>query len=185
MIALGCNRIIMGRQSQLGPTDPQLVFANRQFSAHSIVRQFEEAKADIAKDAALAHAWAPILQSFGPVQQEARKAIGYGRKLVQKWLEKYMFASRSDSAELAEKAAASFDSEDHGSHGSRIDRETARRHGLEIADLEKNQNFQDKVLTLYHLSTIVFEQGPSMKFIVSSNKRMWIKDLQTAAMAQH
>ena len=186
MIALGCNRIIMGRQSQLGPTDPQLVFRNRQFSAHSIVSQFEEAKADIAQDAALAHAWAPVLQSYGPaLLQEARKAIGYGQNLVQKWLGKYMFASRSDSAELAKRAAASFDSEDHGSHGSRIDRETARRHGLEIADLEDSQNFQDKVLTLYHLSTIVFEQGPSMKFIVSSNKRTWIKDLQTAAMAQH
>ena len=33
MIALGCNRIIMGRQSQLGPTDPQLIVGNRSFSA--------------------------------------------------------------------------------------------------------------------------------------------------------
>lgn len=40
MIALGCNRIIMGRQSQLGPTDPQLIVGNRSFSAHSIVEQF-------------------------------------------------------------------------------------------------------------------------------------------------
>ena len=42
MIALGCDRIIMGRQSQLGPTDPQLIIGNRPFSAHSIVDQFEE-----------------------------------------------------------------------------------------------------------------------------------------------
>jgi len=25
MIALGCDRVFMGRQSQLGPTDPQLI----------------------------------------------------------------------------------------------------------------------------------------------------------------
>lgn len=31
MIALGCDRIIMGRQSQLGPTDPQLIVGDRPF----------------------------------------------------------------------------------------------------------------------------------------------------------
>ena len=31
MIALGCDRIVMGRQSQLGPTDPQLIVGNRPF----------------------------------------------------------------------------------------------------------------------------------------------------------
>ena len=40
MIALGCDNIIMGRQSQLGPTDPQLLIGNRLYSAHSIVDQF-------------------------------------------------------------------------------------------------------------------------------------------------
>ena len=41
MIALGCDWVIMGRQSQLGPTDPQLMVENRLFSAHSIVEPFE------------------------------------------------------------------------------------------------------------------------------------------------
>lgn len=56
MIALGCDRIVMGRQSQLGPTDPQLIVGNRPFSAHSIVDQFEEAKTNIASNPVLAHA---------------------------------------------------------------------------------------------------------------------------------
>lgn len=34
MIALGCDRIVMGRQSQLGPTDPQLIIGSRPYSAH-------------------------------------------------------------------------------------------------------------------------------------------------------
>ena len=63
---MACDNIIMGRQSQLGPTDPQLIVGDIAFSAHSIVQQFEEAKNDIEKSPVLAHAWAPILQSFGP-----------------------------------------------------------------------------------------------------------------------
>ena len=95
MIALGCDRIIMGRQSQLGPTDPQLIVGNRPFSAHSIVEQFEEAKAEISGNPVLAHAWAPVLRSFGPaLLQEARKSISYGQTLVRDWLQKYMFSGR-------------------------------------------------------------------------------------------
>ena len=53
MIALGCDRIVMGRQSQLGPTDPQLIVGDPAFSAHSIVEQFDEAKGQIARNPVL------------------------------------------------------------------------------------------------------------------------------------
>lgn len=65
MISLGCDRILMGRQSQLGPTDPQLIVGNRSFSAHSIVEQFKEAKEQISNNPTLAHAWAPARQRLG------------------------------------------------------------------------------------------------------------------------
>lgn len=95
MIALGCDRVIMGRRGQLGPTDPQLMVENRLFSAHSIVEPFEEAKTRISANPVLAHAWAPVLRSFGPaLLQEARKSIAYGETLVRDWLQEYMFAGR-------------------------------------------------------------------------------------------
>ena len=178
MIALGCDRIVMGRQSQLGPTDPQLIVGNRPFSAHSIVEQFEEAKQNIADNPVLAHAWAPVLRSFGPaLLQEARKAIAYGRSLVQEWLQKYMLAECHNPAELAKKVSEYFSSRKHGSHGRRIDRDAAKAQHLKIVDLEDNQDLQDEVLTLYHLSTIAFEQGPALKSVLSSNGRMWIKNI--------
>ena len=185
MIALGCDRIIMGRQSQLGPTDPQLIVGDRPFSAHSIVEQFEEAKREIAENAILAHAWAPVLRSFGPaLLQEARKSIAYGQSLVQGWLQEYMLAKRPDPAASAKGVAEYFGSHEHGSHGRRISRDAAREHCLEIVDLEDNQDLQDEVLTLYHLSTIAFEQGPAVKSVVSSNGRMWIKNIQEAVVVQ-
>ena len=84
MVALGCDRIIMGRQSQLGPTDPQLVVGQRPFSAHSIVSQFDQAKNQIVQNPVTAHAWAPVLRTFGPaLLEEARKSLEYTRSLVE------------------------------------------------------------------------------------------------------
>ena len=176
MIALGCDRIIMGRQSQLGPTDPQLIVGDRSFSAHSIIDQFREAKEDISNNPTLAHAWAPVLRSFGPaLLQEARKSIAYGQSLVTDWLQNYMFSKHSNSIQLAEDVAEHFGGDAHGSHGRRINRDEARHEKLEVVDLEKDQELQEEILTLYHLSTIAFEQGPAVKSVMSSNGRLWVK----------
>ena len=177
MIALGCDRIVMGRQSQLGPTDPQLIVENRPFSAHSIVEQFKEAETEISGNPILAHAWAPVLRSFGPaLLQEARKSILYGETLVRDWLQKYMFSERPDPAALASEVTAHFGGNQPGSHGRRIDRNEAKQQQLEVIDLEDDQQLQEEVLTLYHLSTIAFEMGPAVKSVMSSNGRLWIKN---------
>ncbi|MCY4326791.1 MAG: hypothetical protein OXC53_04315 [Rhodobacteraceae bacterium] len=178
MIALGCDRIIMGRQSQLGPTDPQLIIGDQAFSAHSIVEQFEEAKQDIAGNPVLAHAWAPVLRSLGPaVVQEARKSIVYGEELVKDWLQAYMFSQEPDPQGLATAVAGHFGGSQHGRHGRRINRDEARQHHLKIIDLEDDQTLQEEVLTLYHHSTIAFNMGPAVKSVSSSNGQLWVKSL--------
>jgi len=179
MIALGCDSIIMGKQSQSGPTDPQLIVGNRPFSAHSIIEQFEEAKGEIADNPVLAHAWAPVLRSFGPaLLQEARKSISYGQTLVEGWLRKYMFSNQVDPAGLAKSAATHFGGNLHGSHGRRIGRDEAEQQKLKIIHLEDDEMLQEEALTLYHLSTIAFELGPATKSVVSSNGRLWVKNMQ-------
>jgi ClpP class serine protease len=75
MISLGANRIVMGRQSQLGPIDPQFFLGQTALSARAIVDQFEQAKDDIRKDLTLAHVWAPILQSIGPALLQSYRQI--------------------------------------------------------------------------------------------------------------
>ena len=179
MIALGCDRVIMGRQGQLGPTDPQLMIENRLFSAHSIVEPFEEPKTRISANLVLAHAWAPVLRSLGPaLLQEARKSIANGETLVRDWLQEYIFAEETDPEALAITVAEHFGGNQHGSHGRRIDRDEARQQPLHVIDPEDDQRLQEEVLTLYHLSTIAFEMGPAMKSVISSNGRLWVKNTQ-------
>lgn len=57
MIALGCDEIVMGLHSELGPIDPQILVpvpeGQRFAPAHAILRDFERAKREIGADVAV------------------------------------------------------------------------------------------------------------------------------------
>ena len=142
MISLAADRIVMGRQSQLGPIDPQFVMGGRSLSARAVVDQFERAKQEILTNVATAHAWAPILGTIGPaLLQEAQNALDYGERMVAQWLEAYMFKGLPGAQAKAAATAQHFnDASTHKSHGRRIDRAEARAHGVVIEDLEAAQD---------------------------------------------
>jgi hypothetical protein len=184
MIALAANRIVMGRQSQLGPIDPQIPLpeAGRPVSARAIVDQFERAQNDIAGkegDLNRAHVWAPILQRLGPaLLQEAQNALSYGEDMVAGWLKQRMFAGDAEAEKQGAAVAKHFnDAGTHKSHGRRIDRNEARSHGVVIEDLEDDQDLQDDVLTVYHLVTLLFEKTATAKLIWTDTGRTWMKNL--------
>lgn len=85
---------------------------------------------------------------------------------------------------LAHEVAKHFGGDKHGSHGRRIDRVEARQPQLSVIDLEDNQDLQEEVLTLYHLSTMAFEMGPAVKSVISSNGTLWIKNMQMPAVQE-
>lgn len=178
MVSLGSDRVWMGRQSQLGPIDPQMPMPNgRYVSAQAIVEQFAEAKKDITQDVTRAHAWAPVLQSLGPaLLREAENALAYGERMVADWLERYMMQGLPRTS--AESAARFFnDAGTHKSHGRRIDRDQAREQGIVVEDIETSQDLQDAVLTSYHLTTITFENSLAVKALVSNSGRLYVKNL--------
>lgn len=181
MISLAANRIVMGRQSQLGPIDPQISLptAGRNISARAVVEQFDRVKEEISEDLTAAHAWVPILQSVGPsLLQEAQNALDYSEDMVASWIEARMLNGCDDASEKAAAIAHHFnDASTHKSHGRRIDREEAKQHGVVIEDLEDDQDLQEDVLTAYHLMTILFEKSPAAKVMYSNAGRQWAKNL--------
>ncbi len=179
MISLASDRIVMGRQSQLGPIDPQMPVLGRYVSARAIVDQFERAKGEILGNLDAAHVWAPILQSLGPaLLNEAQNALDYGERMVSRWLAERMFKTKLNPTELAEATAAHFnDASKHKSHGRRIDREEAKANDVVIEELEADQKLQEAVLSAYHLMTIIFEQGPAAKVIMNTAGTTWIKNV--------
>lgn len=186
MVSLACDRLIMGRQSQLGPIDPQLGFGGgRSVSARAVVDQFERAEKEIVDDQvpARAHVWAPILQSLGPaLLQESQNALDYSESMVAGWLSQYMFANEADPVTQGGRVTAHFnDATTHKSHGRRIDRNEARQQGVLTEDLEIEQDLQEAVLTSYHLMTIMFEQSQITKLIWTDTGRTWMKNWAGAA----
>ncbi len=178
MISLAANRVVMGRQSQLGPIDPQLQISGKFVSARAIVDQFDRAKGEVTTDLRLAHVWAPILQSLGPaLLVEAQNALDYGERMVGDWLARRMFNGQANATQMGKDTAGYFNNATiHKSHGRRIDRYEARSRNVIVEDLEDNQELQDDVLTAYHLMTIMYEKSPAAKMIWASHGVTWIKN---------
>lgn len=185
MMALGSDRIIMGRQSQLGPIDPQLVRAGRSMSAAAVDEQFAEAQKAIKADPTLAHLWAPVLAQVGPsLLIEARNALDYSETMVAGWLTAWMKAKdgTQDPATTGVAIAKHFnDARSHKSHGRRINREEAAAVGVVTEQLEDSDQLQEAVLTAYHLMTILFEGSLTAKMIFSDHGQTWLKNLNPPA----
>lgn len=178
MISLSADRVIMGRQSQLGPIDPQMQLSNGgSISARAVTEQFERAKNEVQTDVTNAHIWAPIVQSLGPsLLQEAQNALDYSETMVARWLARGMFKGAQDPEAEGNRVAHHFnDAMTHKSHGRRIDRDEARSQGVVVEDLEESQPLQEAVLTVYHLMTLLFGIGTNVKLFWSDAGSIWAK----------
>jgi hypothetical protein len=175
MWALASDEIVMGKHSQLGPIDPQMVAGAWTAPARAILRQFDRAKEE-CKDPSLLGAWLPILQQYGPaLLEQCDAAEVLARRLVKEWLGQYMFAGAPDAIVRAERVAAFFaDYEIHQSHSLGIDREQAREQGVRIENLEANQQLQDAVLSVHH-ATMHTLQGAAVKIVENHNGRAFVK----------
>ena len=184
MISLASDRLILGKQSQLGPIDPQISLGGQYYSARAIKEEFDKAKKDIESNLNLAHLWAPILQNMSPsLVSVTDKALEYSQELVESWLCKRGLIGINDKEKKATEIAEYFNAEEtkhgHGQihdHGQRIGTEKLLELGVNVELLEENQDLQDQVLTAYHLMTLVFERSNSIKFILDNRGKMWNKD---------
>ena len=173
MLACACDEIVMGKESAIGPIDPQISipFQNSimNMPAHSILRDFETAKIDVSQNPQLSNIWAPKLMQipFGMLDF-CTKAIALSKLNVKKWLDLYMF---KDSEEKKGAQIAEFlgNFEEHGSHGRPIDYELAKSIGLKVSLLEDDQQLQEKVLSVYHATLLTFEFTNCIKLIENHN----------------
>jgi hypothetical protein len=184
MWALASDEIVMGKHSQLGPIDPQIVTPRGAFPARALIAEFERAKSEIAEQPQTLGAWLPILQQYTPgLLQQCEMGEELAKRLVAEWLEEYMFAGRHDATALAGEAAGYFaDYHRHQSHSIGIRREQCRDLQLSVLDLEEDQNLQDAVLSVYHATIHTFA-GPAVK-IVENHLGRAFAEMQQALQIQ-
>jgi hypothetical protein len=122
MMCMSGDEIILGDAAELGPTDPQMIINGKQSPAHGIIEQFNNAKAELAKNNKAMTAWIPILQQYGPsLIAQSDAAIKLSNKLVRDWLKKYMFKGDPKGRYKAEKISKFLSDKKHLSHGRMID----------------------------------------------------------------
>lgn len=173
MLACACDEIIMGKESAIGPIDPQIAipFQNSimNMPAHSILKDFNKAKEDVAMNPALSNIWAPKLMQipFG-IFDFCVKSIEAAKTNVATWLDTYMF--KNDQIKRGNKIAEFLGNFDlHGSHGKPFNYEIAKDIGLKVSLLEEDQILQEKVLSLYHSCLLTFEYTNCVKIIENHN----------------
>lgn len=168
MFALSCDKIIISRAGQLGPTDPQMIMPQGVFSVKDIIEQFNKAKMEILKDPTAAHVWAPILYAYGPaLHEQATKVENYATTIIEKWLK-----SKNKSDVQIEKIIKAFH-ENPNFHGQRIGYDDLKKIGLNVSLLEESQDLQDAVMGIYHLATIYAENSAMTKMIFSNTMQSW------------
>lgn len=154
MIAMSCKEIIMGEQSSLGPIDPQMGGV----ACQAVLDEFQDAVKQVSLNPASLGLWQTIISKYRPTDLTAcQNAVKWAEKLATEWLTQV-------NPEVNVKAVLDvFLNHKHSfSHAKHMSKSECESAGLNIGNLEDNQNLQDAVLSLHHCYMIYFD-----KFMVS------------------
>lgn len=173
MIALSTKEIVMGKQSNLGPIDPQ--FGG--MSCAGIIEEFCEASKAVAANPKLAAVWGPIISKYHPTFiGDCKKAIDWSEVTVKRWLTENMF-SEYENREAKAKAVVDTLSSHNAtySHSRHIHSAELQSLGVKVTQLEELDNqviedckdLQDCVLTIHHSYMHTFANSSAIKIIES------------------
>ena len=157
MIALSCNCIVMGKQSSLGPIDPQF----NGIACQGILDEYSRAISDVTANPNALGIWQPILSKYHPTLiGDCENAVKWSKELATKWIKKVNAGiNMIDVENLFISHSTSY------SHSRHISRDECKTVGLNIEDLENNQDFQDAVLSLHHCYMILFDKWRYSKIV--------------------
>lgn len=156
MIALSAKEIVMGKQSNLGPIDPQMGTT----SCAAAIEEFYTALKEINENPASAQLWGLIISKY-PVTLlgECKKAIAWSESMVKDWLSDNMFYGvRGKDVKIKRIVDFMSSHNDTYSHSKHIHMDKLLEIGLKVLALEGMddtqkedcKDFQDCVLTLHH-----------------------------------
>ncbi|MEO0075758.1 MAG: serine protease [candidate division WOR-3 bacterium] len=179
MLACSADIIVMGKQSSIGPIDPQFILQTavgvQAIPAHAILEQFKKAQEDCSANPKNLNSWLPMLSQYGPaLLVRCQDQIDFGKELVGNWLKAYMF--KDEGTEIPDKIAEYLSNHSNfNTHGKHINIDKAIEIGLKIEKLENNQDFQDKVLSAFHATMHAFGSTNTAKIIANQNGNCFLK----------
>lgn len=177
MIACAAREIHMGKQSNLGPIDPQF----QGIACHGVLEEFERAVREIKKDPARAVLWQTIIGKYHPTfLGDCENAVKWSKSMVKKWLKTGMFSADPKSETKAQKIVGKLS--DHAgtkTHSRHIPIEACRKIGLNVVALETDQQLQDLVLTVHHAYMHTFAITTAIKIVENDRGGAVVQALPT------
>ncbi|MGQ4582475.1 SDH family Clp fold serine proteinase [Lysobacter sp. F60174L2] len=165
LMAVSCKEILMGRQSSIGPVDPQI----QGMPAQGIVEEFRRAVGEVQANPAAIPVWQPIISKYWPtLLTSCEHAINWSDELLRGYLKSCMLAEDEEATredklnQIANLLGKQSTSKSHNRH---INPQRARELGLNIRNLEDDHRLQDLVLTLHHALILTFSQTAAVKII--------------------
>ena len=161
MIACASRSIVMGKQSSLGPIDPQIGGV----PAQGVLDEFQMAVQSIQHNPASTPLWQQIVSRYHPsFLLECAQAIDWSRKMVGTWLTENMMAGEANPAGAAQGVVHYL--ADHSltaAHARHISASKCEEIGLKIEKLEDDKKLQDLVLTVHHAYMHTFSMSVAVK----------------------
>ena len=169
MLACCGEFIVMGKESNLGPIDPQ--FGG--IAAQGVVEEFEEAKKSLKKDPSSWPIWQTIISKYHPTFiGECKKAIQWSTDIATKWLKTGMFKdlTKDQQRKTVDRIIKALNNhKDTRSHARHIHADEAAKIGLIVESLENDDELQDIVLSIHHAYMSTFWSTQAIKIIESDN----------------
>jgi len=163
MMACACKEIWMGKESNIGPIDPQFGGV----PAHGVMNEFKRAIKETKEDPSTIPIWQTIVAKYNPAFiGECEHAITLASDICEKWLERYMFAGSSTAKIQARAAVTRLNNHDETkTHSRHIHIDEAKSFGLNIKELESDKVLQDLVLTIHHSYMHTFARSGVVKIV--------------------
>ncbi|MBP5372460.1 MAG: ATP-dependent Clp protease proteolytic subunit [Bacteroidales bacterium] len=170
LISVSCKEIIMGKQSCLGPFDPQMGGV----ACQSVIKEFEDAKEDIKNNPQSLGLWQVIVSKYHPTFLLAcKQAVLLTNELANKVLKRSV-ANKAVRGKIKKLFNDNSISKLHSRHYSK---EKVKKAGLNVIDLESDPKLQDLVLSLHHSYIITLEHSLITKIVENQIGSTYIRAL--------
>jgi ATP-dependent protease ClpP protease subunit len=184
MIACACREIVMGKHSNLGPIDPQILG----IPAAGVIEEFNRAFAEITADNAKLNVWQFILRQYTPSYLgQCENAVDWAKNFVRSELTNNMLAGEKEKQKLASVIVDQLtDFSKNKAHDRHINIDECRAIGLVIKSLEDDfpPEFQNLVLSVHHSYMHALSNTQSFKIIENHLGAAYVKQQMMMQVAQ-
>jgi Serine dehydrogenase proteinase len=180
MIACSSREIVLGKQSSLGPIDPQF----RDLAAQGVLNEFQKALEEIKADPDAVQVWRWIIQQYHPTfLGQCKQAVEWTKKFVGDQLRDVMFEGDSDAESKAQHIVNGLsDADEHKSHDRHIPIAKCRDLGLRVVALEDDPKLQDLILSVHHSYMFVLMNTTAFKVIENHLGAAFVKNQMPVGM---